>query len=244
MAYDLSRFHHAQKNSYETALSEIRAGRKRSHWIWYIFPQIQGLGFSSTAQYYAIEDLKEALKIRMAYFHDHNCRLSDHALNYVMYAPADEAKVEKIFADRLAGVIPGAEEEVTFKFAFMAAMAEEYARRDWVMQLHYGCRRDNNPVMFKKMGPDTGFDCVDNTAPSTQTAAALFFIRAMLASINSAVEPMSVSTRPPWFEISATSGFSSSISSKLSCVNTPFTTRGSFVARRNSFNWAAVFFSK
>ena len=60
MAYDLSRFHHAQKSAYETALSEIRAGRKRSHWIWYIFPQIQGLGFSSTAQYYAIEDLKEA----------------------------------------------------------------------------------------------------------------------------------------------------------------------------------------
>ena len=60
MAYDLSRFHKAQKGSYETALAEIRAGRKRSHWIWYIFPQIQGLGYSSTAQYYAIEDLEEA----------------------------------------------------------------------------------------------------------------------------------------------------------------------------------------
>ena len=60
MAYDLSRFHKAQKGSSETALAEIRAGRKRSHWIWYIFPQIQGLGYSSTAQYYAIEDLEEA----------------------------------------------------------------------------------------------------------------------------------------------------------------------------------------
>ena len=60
MAYDLSRFHKAQQGSYETALAEIRSGRKRSHWIWYIFPQIQGLGFSSTAQYYAIEDLEEA----------------------------------------------------------------------------------------------------------------------------------------------------------------------------------------
>ena len=60
MAYDLSRFHKAQKGSYETALAEICAGRKRSHWIWYIFPQIQGLGYSSTAQYYAIEDLEEA----------------------------------------------------------------------------------------------------------------------------------------------------------------------------------------
>ena len=60
MAYDLSRFHKAQQGSYETALAEIRAGRKRSHWIWYIFPQIQGLGYSSTAQYYAIENLEEA----------------------------------------------------------------------------------------------------------------------------------------------------------------------------------------
>lgn len=60
MAADLSRFLKAQEHDYEQALSEIRSGRKRSHWMWYIFPQIQGLGFSSTAQYYAIRDLQEA----------------------------------------------------------------------------------------------------------------------------------------------------------------------------------------
>ena len=58
--YDLSRFIKAQETDYERALSEIRSGHKRSHWIWYIFPQIAGLGFSSTAQYYAIKDRKEA----------------------------------------------------------------------------------------------------------------------------------------------------------------------------------------
>ena len=57
---DLSRFIKAQETDYERALSEIRSGHKRSHWIWYIFPQIAGLGFSSTAQYYAIKDRKEA----------------------------------------------------------------------------------------------------------------------------------------------------------------------------------------
>ena len=57
---DLSRFIKAQQYDYDQALKEIRAGRKRSHWMWYIFPQIQGLGFSSTAQYYAIRDLDEA----------------------------------------------------------------------------------------------------------------------------------------------------------------------------------------
>ena len=60
MASDLSRFVKAQEHDYAQALREIRAGRKRSHWMWYIFPQIQGLGFSSTAQYYAIRDLNEA----------------------------------------------------------------------------------------------------------------------------------------------------------------------------------------
>ena len=60
MAADLSRFLKAQEQDYEQALREIRSGRKRSHWMWYIFPQIQGLGFSPTAQYYAIRDLQEA----------------------------------------------------------------------------------------------------------------------------------------------------------------------------------------
>ena len=60
MASDLSRFLKAQEHDYARALSEIRSGRKRSHWMWYIFPQVQGLGFSSTAQYYAIQNLEEA----------------------------------------------------------------------------------------------------------------------------------------------------------------------------------------
>ena len=60
----LKRFIEAQSRDYEIALAEIKAGRKRSHWMWYIFPQVKGLGFSSTSQFYAIRDLKEA----QAYF--------------------------------------------------------------------------------------------------------------------------------------------------------------------------------
>ena len=59
----LERFHEAQAGrgaGYDTALAEIRAGGKRSHWIWYIFPQIEGLGGSSTARAYALQDLGEA----------------------------------------------------------------------------------------------------------------------------------------------------------------------------------------
>ncbi len=60
MKYDLNRFVRAQSDTYETALSELRRGRKTSHWIWYIFPQLKGLGFSPTAQFYGISSLDEA----------------------------------------------------------------------------------------------------------------------------------------------------------------------------------------
>lgn len=60
MEQDLNRFIKAQENSYEEALSEIKSGRKRSHWMWYIFPQFKGLGFSETSKYYSIKDLDEA----------------------------------------------------------------------------------------------------------------------------------------------------------------------------------------
>lgn len=58
--HDLNRFISAQERSYDTALREIKAGHKRTHWMWYIFPQIAGLGFSSTAQFYAISSMQEA----------------------------------------------------------------------------------------------------------------------------------------------------------------------------------------
>lgn len=60
MENNLQRFLIAQETDYKLALSEIKNGRKRSHWIWYIFPQIQGLGFSETSKYYAIENIDEA----------------------------------------------------------------------------------------------------------------------------------------------------------------------------------------
>ena len=59
-ANELRKFVTAQERDYSTALQEIRNGRKRSHWMWYIFPQIQGLGMSPTAEYYGIKDLEQA----------------------------------------------------------------------------------------------------------------------------------------------------------------------------------------
>ncbi|MDO6429354.1 DUF1810 domain-containing protein [Flavitalea sp. BT771] len=58
---DLNRFIDAQQHDYAIALQEIKNGRKRSHWMWYIFPQVQGLGFSEMSRRYAINDLEEAV---------------------------------------------------------------------------------------------------------------------------------------------------------------------------------------
>ena len=57
---ELDRFIKAQERDYEIALEEIKRGKKRSHWIWYIFPQLKDLGFSSNAKYYGIKDYEEA----------------------------------------------------------------------------------------------------------------------------------------------------------------------------------------
>ena len=114
--------------------------------------------------------LLKALHARMDYFATRGCRVSDHALEYVMYAPASEQEVEKIFKKRLSGGTITREEEMRFKTAFMQAMGKEYHSRGWIMQLHYGCKRDNNTLYYKKLGPDTGFDCINNYAPSAQMA--------------------------------------------------------------------------
>jgi uncharacterized protein (DUF1810 family) len=60
-SFDLQRFVHAQRPVYATALAELEAGRKRSHWMWFIFPQAEGLGHSEMAQRYAIGSLEEAV---------------------------------------------------------------------------------------------------------------------------------------------------------------------------------------
>ncbi|MBG6234466.1 uncharacterized protein (DUF1810 family) [Pedobacter sp. CAN_A7] len=56
----LERFVKAQQKEFEAALSEVKNGRKQSHWMWYIYPQLQGLGFSETTRFYAIKDIEQA----------------------------------------------------------------------------------------------------------------------------------------------------------------------------------------
>ena len=123
--------------------------------------------------------LKEALQNRLTYFANNGCCVSDHGLEYVMYAPASEEEIEKIFTKRMRGEEITRDEELKFKTAFMVFVGKEYHRLDWAMQLHYGCKRDNNVLRFNQLGPDTGYDCINNFAPSSQMAD---FLNALNAS--------------------------------------------------------------
>ncbi len=114
--------------------------------------------------------LLEALQKRMDFFEEVGCCISDHGLEYIMYAPASEETIEAIFAKRLAGEAVSKEEERQFKTAYMIAMGRAYAKKGWAMQLHYGAKRDNNQLIFGKLGPDTGVDCINTYAPSSEMA--------------------------------------------------------------------------
>jgi len=118
----------------------------------------------------SFESLIEALKARLDFFAGKGCCVSDHALEYVMYNPASPSEIEKIFKKRLNGALPSKEEELKFKTEFMLAMGREYCKRNWVMQLHYGCKRDNNTRMFDRLGPDTGYDCINTETSSVGLA--------------------------------------------------------------------------
>ncbi len=118
----------------------------------------------------SFKTLIRALKLRMDFFASMGCRISDHGLAYVMYAPATEAEIEEIFVKRLKGEMPSALEEDRFKTAFLIALGREYHRRGWVMQLHYGVKRDNSRRVFRALGPDAGIDCISSYTPSAELA--------------------------------------------------------------------------
>ncbi len=106
--------------------------------------------------------LIEALRVRMDFFSENGCCVSDHGLEYVMYEPATDEEVEHIFAKRLHGECLTRHEQMQYKTAFMIALGKEYGKRNWVMQLHYGVQRDLNKSIFAKLGPDAGIDAINN----------------------------------------------------------------------------------
>ncbi len=119
----------------------------------------------------SFSQLAEVLKERLAFFVSLGCRVSDHGLESVPYAPATEAEVEAIFRKRLHGELPTAQEAKQFKTALLLALGREYHRLGVVMQLHFGVIRDNSRRVFRALGSDAGVDSIGD-APSIKELAA------------------------------------------------------------------------
>lgn len=103
-----------------------------------------------------------ALDSRIDYFHNVGCRLSDHALDKVFYAEAKLEEVEAVFKKLLAKESLASEELYKFKTYTLKHLAKKYSKYGWVMQLHIGALRNNSTKMYKILGPDTGFDSIND----------------------------------------------------------------------------------
>ena len=108
----------------------------------------------------SMENLYKALSSRMDHFAAMGCRASDHGINEVAFAPASEEELDAILRKRLQGGSLSQDEERKYSSAVLLFLGREYARRGWVMEIHYGTSRNTNSRMFQKLGPDTGFDCI------------------------------------------------------------------------------------
>ena len=116
-------------------------------------PYIEAIGVKS------YDELVAWMVARIAYFDDHGCRLSDHALEYVPFAIGD---AKAAFDKKMAGKELTREEIDAFKTEMLKVCAKEYTRLGWTMQLHIGALRNNNRRMYEKLGADVGFDSIND----------------------------------------------------------------------------------
>ena len=109
-----------------------------------------------------VDDVVDALINRIDYFADNGCICADHGLDYCMFETPDISKANKAFETAMTGVKPSKEDGDAYKTYVTIACAKKYAELNWVMQIHFGCLRDNNKPQFAKLGPDTGYDAVNS----------------------------------------------------------------------------------
>ena len=124
----------------------------------------------SGVEIHSYQELMEALKLRLEFFAENGCTVSDHGMENVAYVPAAKEEIEAIFAKRMAGENVTSFEERKFRTAFLTDLGREYAKRNWVMQLHYGVIRDNSKKVFRALGPDAGIDSIGSCAPMSELA--------------------------------------------------------------------------
>lgn len=127
-------------------------------------PWIEKLASVSETKIENINDLMKALKKRISFFHSVGCRISDHALDEVMYLPTNESEVNDILIKRLNNGVLNREETEKYHGFILLFLGKEYARLNWSQQYHINAKRNNSSRIMKLIGPDTGFDSVNDHA--------------------------------------------------------------------------------
>lgn len=125
-------------------------------------PWVEKLGQASEKAINNYSDFLEALKSRVEFFHNVGCRISDHALDSVTYLEGSLDEINDIFAKALKGQVVSAQEESKYKTYTLISLGRIYSKLGWTMQLHIAAMRNNNTKMFNKLGPDTGFDSIND----------------------------------------------------------------------------------
>ncbi len=108
------------------------------------------------------DDFLKALESRVQFFHSVGCKVSDHALDKMMYADTSKEEAAQIFQEALNGGKVSEEAEKKYKTFTLTFLGKLYSALGWAMQFHINALRNNNTRMFKAMGPDTGWDSIND----------------------------------------------------------------------------------
>ncbi len=122
------------------------------------------LGEVSDVEIKKYSDLTGALEKRIEYFAQHGCVVSDHALDKVVFAESSEIELDYILSKKIQNKMLTPYEIAQFKTAVLLFLGQCYAKRQWIQQYHIGALRNNNDRLLSILGPDTGFDSINDTA--------------------------------------------------------------------------------
>jgi glucuronate isomerase len=136
-------------------------------------PWVEALGEVAGVEIKSYEDFIKALELRVDFFHEEGCRVSDHGIDDIFFMLATDEEVDGIFKKAMKGEELSPEEVEKYKTKTLVNLGRMYAERGWAMQLHIGALRNNNSLMFNKLGPDSGFDSIQDQHIAKKVSALL-----------------------------------------------------------------------